>query len=57
MIIKLSIFWKYEVLVMYKGKLFNIRLITIGFLVNYFIDNDFIGVGLGGIGYNCRSYK
>jgi hypothetical protein len=20
-------------------------------------DDDFIGVGLGGMGYNCRSYK
>jgi hypothetical protein len=42
---------------MYKGKLLNIQLITIGSLVNYFIDDDFIGVGLGEMGYSCRSYK
>jgi len=57
MIIKLSIFWKYEVLVMYKGKLLTIQLLIIGFLVNYFTDHDFIGVGLGGMGYSCRLYK
>ncbi len=44
-------------LVRYKSKLFNIRLIIVGSLVNYFTNNDFIGVGLGGMGYSCRSYK
>jgi hypothetical protein len=39
---------------MYKGRLLNIQLITIGSLINYFSDDDFIGVGLGGMGYNCR---
>ncbi len=57
MIIKLSIFWNYEMLVMYKGKLLNIQLITIGSFVNYFSDDDFIRVGLGRMGYSCRSYK
>jgi len=42
---------------MYKGRLLNIQMITIGSLVNYFSDDDFIGVGLGGMGYSYRSYK
>jgi hypothetical protein len=57
MTIKLSIFWKYEVLVIYKDRLLNIQMITIGSFVNYFSDDDFIGVGLGGMGYSCRLYK
>jgi len=57
MIIKLSILRKYEVLVMYKGRLLNIQPITVGSLVNYFNHDDFIWVGLGGMGYSCRLYK
>jgi len=45
------------VLVIYKDRLLNIQMITIGSFVNYFSDDDFIGVGLGGMGYSCRLYK